>query len=155
MPKLSRSCACWAGFATRRADANPRLSRFYNANELQFLPDYASAAVDMTQNGDSLADCTIGTSVRVLAVDWDRLDPAEGRRLRALGLDSGAVLRLAHRGIFVGRDPIAVEIGRMTIALRRSHALAVSVEPAPEEAPHPAAGHSNDRPCDRKTGLPA
>ncbi|QNE06735.1 ferrous iron transport protein A [Croceicoccus marinus] len=105
----------------------------------------------MTQIGDSLADCALGTSVRVLAVDWDRLDPAEGRRLRALGLDAGAVLRLAHRGIFVGRDPIALEIGRMTIALRRSHALAVSVEPAPEEAPHPAA----ERPNDGTIGVPA
>lgn len=93
----------------------------------------------MTQNGDSLADCSLGTSVRVIAVDWDRLDPAEGRRLRALGVDAGAVLKLAHRGIFAGRDPIAVEIGRMTVALRRFHAQAITVEPAPEEKPHPAA----------------
>jgi ferrous iron transport protein A len=93
----------------------------------------------MIQHGDSLADCGLGTTVRVVAVDWDSLDQAEGRRLRALGLDAGAVLKLAHRGIFVGRDPIALEIGRMTIALRRSHALAVTVEPAPQEAPHPAA----------------
>lgn len=129
------------------------MPHFYNANELQFSPDYASAAADMTQIGDSLADCAIGTSVRVLAVDWDQLDPAEGRRLRALGLDAGAVLRLAHRGIFVGRDPIAIEIGRMMIALRRAHAQAVSVEPAPEEAPHRAAEQSNNPPLDRKTGF--
>lgn len=97
----------------------------------------------MKHTGDSLsaaslADCDVGSSVRVLSVDWERLDPTEGRRLRALGLDAGAVLKLAHRGILFGRDPMAVEIGRMTIALRRSHALAISVEPAPEEAPQPA-----------------
>ena len=154
MPKAFRSCVCLGGYATRRADWLPS-THFYNANELQFVPDYASAAVDMTQIGDSLADCAIGNSVRVLAVDWDRLDPAEGRRLRALGLDAGAVLRLAHRGIFVGRDPIAVEIGRMTIALRRSHALAVSVEPAPEEVPHRAAERPNGGPFGRKTGVSA
>lgn len=131
------------------------MAPFYNANELQFSADYASAAADMTQIGDSLAECALGTSVRVLSVDWDRLDPAEGRRLRALGLDAGAVLRLAHRGIFVGRDPIALEVGRMTIALRRSHALAVRVEPAPEEAPHPAAERPDDRPTDGKIGAPA
>lgn len=113
------------------------------------MRDYASAPGGMKQTVDSLsarslaanslADCGIGTSVRVTSVAWDRLDPTEGRRLRALGVDAGAVLKLAHRGIFVGRDPIAVEIGRMTVALRRAHALAIAVEPATEEAPHPAA----------------
>ncbi|MAF28933.1 MAG: ferrous iron transport protein A [Croceicoccus sp.] len=97
----------------------------------------------MTHTGDSppatsLADSDVGVPVRVVAVDWDRLDPTEGRRLRALGMDAGAVLKLAHRGILLGRDPMAVEVGRMMIALRRSHALAITVEPAPEEAPHPA-----------------
>ena len=128
-----------------------RLLRIGNANELQFSSDCASAASDMTNSGDSLADCGIGISVRVTAVDWERLDPTEGRRLRALGIDAGAVLKLAHRGIFSGRDPIAIEVGRMTVALRRGHALAISVEPAPEESPHPAIGRGDDR----KIGAPA
>lgn len=87
----------------------------------------------------SLADRPLGSAVRVVAVDWDRLEPGEARRLRALGIDSGAVLKLAHRGIFAGRDPLAVEIGRMTVALRRVHALAIMVEDAPGEDVHPAA----------------
>ena len=97
----------------------------------------------MTHEGDSfsaasLADSHVGSSVRVVAVDWERLDPTEARRLRALGMDAGAVLKLAHRGILFGCDPIAIEVGRMMITLRRSHAMAIMVEPAPEEASHPA-----------------
>ena len=36
----------------------------------------------------------------------------------------------AHRGIFGGADPLAITVGRMTVALRRSHARAMRVEPA-------------------------
>ncbi|MCA1661507.1 MAG: ferrous iron transport protein A [Novosphingobium sp.] len=57
------------------------------------------------------------------------LVPEEAQRLRALGLDLGAKVSLAYRGVFAGRDPLAVEIGRMTVALRRAHAKAMSVEP--------------------------
>lgn len=39
---------------------------------------------------------------------------------------------LAYRGVFAGRDPLAVEIGRMTVALRRVHARAMTVEPITE-----------------------
>ncbi|WP_119084484.1 FeoA family protein [Altererythrobacter sp. B11] len=63
----------------------------------------------------------------IVAVDWAQLPPEEGKRLRALGIDEGAQVEVAHRGIFVGRDPLAIEIGRMTVALRRSHARAMTV----------------------------
>jgi len=33
-----------------------------------------------------------------------------------------------HRGPF-GRDPIAVRVGRMTVAIRRAHARAIHVVP--------------------------
>lgn len=65
---------------------------------------------------------------RIVAVDWRRLAPEEGQRLRALGIDEGAEVAIAHRGVFAGSDPIAIEIGRMTVALRRSHARAMTVE---------------------------
>jgi len=65
---------------------------------------------------------------RIIAVDWTRLAPEEATRLRALGIDEGAQVAIAHRGVLGGRDPIAIEIGRMTVALRRSHALAMTVE---------------------------
>jgi len=65
---------------------------------------------------------------RITAVDWSQLAPEEGMRLRALGIDEGAMVEIAHRGVFAGKDPIALTIGRMTVALRRSHARAMSVE---------------------------
>ena len=37
-----------------------------------------------------------------------------------MGIDEGARVAIAHRGIFAGRDPIAILIGRMTVAMRRS-----------------------------------
>jgi ferrous iron transport protein A len=72
----------------------------------------------------------LGTAARIVAVDWQALVPEEAQRLRALGIDEGAVVRLAYRGVFLSRDPIAIEIGRMTVALRRVHARAMTVEPA-------------------------
>ena len=65
---------------------------------------------------------------RITAVDWDTLAPEEATRLQALGIDTGAEVEIAHRGIFVGKDPIALSVGRMTVALRRMHARAMSVE---------------------------
>ena len=65
----------------------------------------------------------------IVAVAWDLLAPEEAKRLRALGIEEGARVAVAHRGIFAGRDPIALEIGRMTVAIRRSHARAMTVEP--------------------------
>ena len=74
----------------------------------------------------------IGTPARIAAVDWSALVAEEAQRLRALGLDVGARVTLAYRGVFMGRDPLAVEIGRMTVALRRVHARAMTVEPIAE-----------------------
>jgi ferrous iron transport protein A len=71
-----------------------------------------------------------GTTARIVAVNWARLAEDEGKRLKAMGVDEGAEVAILHRGIFGGRDPLAIRLGRMTIALRRSHALAIEVEPA-------------------------
>ncbi|MHA6316343.1 FeoA family protein [Altererythrobacter sp. CAU 1778] len=67
--------------------------------------------------------------VRITAVDWSQLADGEARRLRALGIDAGARVAVAHRGVFGTADPIAIMVGRMTIALRRVHAAAMEVEP--------------------------
>jgi ferrous iron transport protein A len=69
-----------------------------------------------------------GQRARIVAVDWARLVPEEAQRLQALGIDEGARVALEHRGIFGGRDPLAIRIGRMTVALRRAHARAMQVE---------------------------
>ena len=71
----------------------------------------------------------LGQSARIVAVDWSGLVAEETQRLRSLGLEPGAVVAVAHRGVFAGKDPIALSIGRMTVALRRVHARAMTVEP--------------------------
>jgi ferrous iron transport protein A len=76
----------------------------------------------------TLDNLPLGTNARIVAVDWHVLADEEARRLRSLGLDQGAEVALAHRGVFGGRDPLAVTIGRMTVALRRNHARAMTVE---------------------------
>jgi ferrous iron transport protein A len=69
-----------------------------------------------------------GKSARIVAVDWSVLVEEEARRLRALGLEEGARIAVAHRGVLGGRDPIAITVGRMTVAVRRAHAAAMEVE---------------------------
>lgn len=76
----------------------------------------------------TLDQLPIGQYARIVSVDWNALVEEEARRLRALGLEEGARVSIAHRGVFIGRDPIAIAIGRMTIALRRAHAAAMQVE---------------------------
>jgi len=70
------------------------------------------------------------TPARVTAVHWQALTPAEARRLRNLGLDEGVTVEALHGGP-IGRDPLAVRIGRMTVAIRRAHAETISVDAAP------------------------
>lgn len=70
----------------------------------------------------------LDTQARIIAVDWAALVEEEAQRLRALGLDVGARVAVAHRGVMAGRDPLAISIGRMTVALRRVHARAMTVE---------------------------
>ena len=65
----------------------------------------------------------------IAAIDWNVLDVASARRLRELGFDEGVAVETLHRGPF-GYDPIACRIGKMTIALRKALAAAVTVEPA-------------------------
>jgi ferrous iron transport protein A len=76
----------------------------------------------------SLDQLKVGTKARVLSIDWAALEEAEGCRLRHFGFDDGVAVEPLHLGPF-GRDPIAVRVGRMTVAIRRRHAGAVRVIP--------------------------
>jgi ferrous iron transport protein A len=67
------------------------------------------------------------TPATVTGVAWDSLTATEARRLRNLGLDEGVRVEALHSGP-IGRDPLAVRIGRMMVAIRKSHAQAVIVE---------------------------
>jgi ferrous iron transport protein A len=66
---------------------------------------------------------------QIASIDWNMLDEKAGRRLRELGFDEGVAVETLHRGP-IGLDPIAVRVGKMTIALRRAVAVAVTVVPA-------------------------
>lgn len=77
----------------------------------------------------TLDQLPIGQYARIVSVDWNALVEEEARRLRALGLEEGARVSIAHRGIFVGRDPVAIAVGRMIVAVRRAHARAMTVLP--------------------------
>jgi ferrous iron transport protein A len=82
-----------------------------------FHPD--SVSLDLLQ---------VGTKARVLSIDWAVLEQAEASRLRHFGFDEGVTVEPAHLGPF-GRDPMAIRVGRMTVAIRRKHAGAIHVQP--------------------------
>lgn len=67
------------------------------------------------------------TPATVAGVDWTLLTSTEAQRLRNLGLDEGVRIEAMHGGP-IGRDPLAVKIGRMMVAIRRNNAQAVLVE---------------------------
>lgn len=72
----------------------------------------------------------LNRSGRITRIDWARLDAVEAHRFRDLGFEEGAEVEPLHRGWLLFRDPLAVRIGRMTVAIRAAHAAAVTVDPA-------------------------
>jgi ferrous iron transport protein A len=76
----------------------------------------------------SVDQLKVGTKARVTAIDWDGLGQGESRRLQSFGFDEGVTVEPLHLGPF-GRDPIAIRVGRMTVAIRRKHAGAIRVTP--------------------------
>jgi ferrous iron transport protein A len=76
-----------------------------------------------------LDQLALGTKARVASIEWNSLEAAEASRLRHFGFDEGVAVEALHLGPF-GRDPIAIRVGRMTVAIRRVHARAVRVAPA-------------------------
>ena len=82
----------------------------------------------MTASVTSLDQLALGVQARIAAIDWGALAEKEASRLRHFGFDEGVSVVPLHLGPF-GRDPLAVRVGRMTVAIRRSHARAVSVIP--------------------------
>lgn len=66
------------------------------------------------------------THATIRAIDWGSLGD-DARRLRNLGFDDGVAVQPLHAAP-VSHDPIAVRVGRMTVAIRRAHARAMTVE---------------------------
>lgn len=67
----------------------------------------------------------------IRAIDWDVLPDQEGHRLRSLGFEPGVSIEAMHKGILMWRDPLAVRVGRMTVALRSNVAAAIDCELKP------------------------
>jgi ferrous iron transport protein A len=82
----------------------------------------------LQKGGVNLDMIPIGATARILAIDWSAIPESEGHRLRSLGIDAGATIEPMHKGILFWRDPIAVRVGRMTVALRRKVAIAIECE---------------------------
>ncbi len=71
----------------------------------------------------------LGTRAQIMAIDWESLGDSEANRLRHFGFDEGVSIEPLHLGPF-GRDPLAVKVGRMTVAIRKAQARAVKVQAA-------------------------
>ncbi len=69
---------------------------------------------------------------KISGIDWSRLGEREGRRMRELGFEKGEAVEIIHGSGWFSRDPIACRIGRMTVAIRKVHAAAITVEPSYE-----------------------
>jgi ferrous iron transport protein A len=73
-----------------------------------------------------------GERAQISAIDGVG-DEAATRRLHEMGFDDGVDVEVLHRGP-VGGDPIAVRVGNMTVALRKTMASRISVQPFLEAA---------------------
>ncbi len=69
----------------------------------------------------------LGQAAEIASIDWTLLGESAALRLRALGFDEGVTVEPLHKGVFGSADPIAVRIGRMTVALRRAQAAAIKI----------------------------
>ena len=74
-----------------------------------------------------LSDLPLRKAAHISAIDWPSLGEAEAKRLRELGFDEGVAIEALHSGSFFSRDPIALRVGRMTVAIRRAQAHAIRV----------------------------
>lgn len=75
----------------------------------------------------TLAEFPVRQPATVTAIDWAGLAAPEARRLRELGLDLGVNVEVMHRAR-LGGGPITCRVGRMTVAMRRNVANAISVD---------------------------
>ncbi len=66
------------------------------------------------------------TPATISSIDWAALGDSDGKRLRNLGFDEGVEIEALHGAPF-GKDPLAIRVGRMMVALRRAQARAVTV----------------------------
>jgi ferrous iron transport protein A len=68
-----------------------------------------------------------GSLATITAIDRGNIDPHTAQRLHELGFDEGVDVELLHRAPF-GGDPLAVRVGNMVVALRRSMAQLIEID---------------------------
>ena len=73
-----------------------------------------------------LDDLPFRTLATIESIDWAALGDADAKRLRNLGFDEGVEIETLHGAPF-GKDPLAIRVGRMMVAVRRAQARAVHV----------------------------
>lgn len=76
-----------------------------------------------------LSDLKIGDKSTIQGFDTSRVEDKEFAadledRLLEIGFEEGLDVEMLHHGP-IGRDPLAVKIGTMTVALRRAEADAI------------------------------
>jgi len=81
-----------------------------------------------------LSDLNKGDVAQILGFAAERCQNADfardlEERLLEIGFEEGLDVKILHEGP-VSRDPIAIRIGQMTVALRRREAAAVRIGPA-------------------------
>lgn len=81
-----------------------------------------------------LTDLPLRQPAFVDRIDWNALSLSEAQRLREFGLCEGASVEALNRAGLFGKGALACRIGRMTIAMRRAHADAVTVRTGAERA---------------------
>ena len=81
-----------------------------------------------------LTDLPLRQPAYVDLIDWTVLSASDGQRLREFGLCEGASVEALHHGGLFGRGPIACKVGRMTVAMRRNHAAAITVRTGPQDS---------------------
>ncbi len=75
----------------------------------------------------TLADLPFDVEGQVASIAAESLSDEEFRRLQSLGFLPGETVKKIHGGGFGKVDPLAIRIGRTTIALRRRYAVAVLI----------------------------
>ncbi|EKF76009.1 FeoA family protein [Alcanivorax hongdengensis A-11-3] len=90
------------------------------------MPDDLSHVVS-----SSLGKVRVGARGIVMGLDMAGRDADLERLLLEIGFVEGARVEVLHEGPF-GRDPIAVRVDDMRVALRRREALAVLIQPDQE-----------------------
>lgn len=73
----------------------------------------------------NLSEARVGDRGVIVRVDGRELELE--RRLLELGFVEGARIELIHEGL-VGRDPIALRVDDMRVALRRREAASLTIE---------------------------